>query len=79
VTIDEGYIRESILNPQAKLVKGFGPIMPTFQGQVSEDQLVQLIAYIKSLHAGAEIPARAPGPSPAGTAQPGASPTRNLR
>ena len=79
VTIDEGYIRESILNPQAKLVKGFGPIMPTFQGQVSEDQLVQLIAYIKSLHAGAEIPARAPGPSPAGTVQPGASPTRNIR
>jgi cytochrome c oxidase subunit 2 len=46
---DEPYIRESILNPQAKLVEGFGPIMPTFQGQVSEDQLVQLLAFIKSL------------------------------
>jgi len=51
VIADEGYIRESILNPQAKLVEGFGPIMPTFQGQISEDQLVQLVAFIKSLQA----------------------------
>jgi cytochrome c oxidase subunit II len=49
VTADEAYIRESITNPQAKLVEGFGPIMPTFQGQITEDQLVQLIAFIKSL------------------------------
>ena len=35
VTVDEGYLRESIVN-QAKLAIGFGPIMPTFQGQVSE-------------------------------------------
>jgi cytochrome c oxidase subunit 2 len=46
---DENYIRESILNPQAKLVKGFGPIMPTFQGQVNEEDLLKLLAYIKSL------------------------------
>jgi len=52
VRADEAYIRESIINPQAKLVAGFGPIMPTFQGQVSEDQLVQLMAYIKSLQGG---------------------------
>jgi cytochrome c oxidase subunit 2 len=44
-------LRESILNPNAKLVAGFQPIMPTFQGQVSEEQLLQLIAYIKSLGA----------------------------
>ena len=49
VKADEAYIRESILNPQAKIVTGFGPIMPSFQGQVSEDQLLQIIAYIKSL------------------------------
>ena len=49
VKADEAYLRESIINPQAKLVAGFGPIMPTFQGQVSEDQLVQLLAFIKSL------------------------------
>jgi cytochrome c oxidase subunit 2 len=49
VTADETYIRESILNPQAKLAAGFKPIMPTFAGQVTEEQLLQLVAYIKSL------------------------------
>jgi cytochrome c oxidase subunit 2 len=78
VRVDEGYIRQSILNPQAQLVAGFGPIMPTFQGQVSEDQLVQLIAYIKSLHAEGQRPATAPNP-PATAPIPGASPTRNIR
>ena len=58
VRVDEGYLRESIVNPQAKMVVGFGPIMPTFQGQVSEDQLVQLIAYIKSLQGEGQIPAK---------------------
>ncbi len=50
VTADETYLRESILNPTAKIVAGFQPLMPTFQGQVSEEQLNALIAYIKSLH-----------------------------
>ena len=50
IKADETYIGESILNPQAKLVAGFQPIMPTFQGQISEEGLLQLIAYIKSLH-----------------------------
>ena len=67
VTINEGYIRESIVNPQAKLAVGFGPIMPTFQGQVSEDQLMQLMAFIKSLHGTGETPARAASPSPSAT------------
>ena len=49
VVADENYIRESILNPQAKITKGFGPIMPTFQGQVNEDDLLKLLAYIRSL------------------------------
>jgi len=49
VKADEAYVRESILNPQAKIVTGFGPIMPSFQGQLSEEQLLQLVAYIKSL------------------------------
>ena len=48
VVVDEAYLRESILTPQAKLAKGFQPIMPTFQGLVTEDQLLQLIEYIKS-------------------------------
>ena len=49
VTADDGYVRESILNPQAKIVTGFGPIMPSFQGQVNEEQLLNLVAYVKSL------------------------------
>src|SRR6201988_5014322 len=70
VTADEAYIREWILNPGAKIVAGFQPIMPTFQGQVTEDQLVQLIAFIKSLPGGTGT---APGASPAASA-PAASP-----
>src|SRR5439155_105670 len=50
VTADENYIRESILNPSAKVVSGFKPIMPVFQGLVSEEQLNALVAYIKSLN-----------------------------
>ena len=49
--VNEAYIRESILNPAAKLVAGYKPIMPTFKGQVSEEGVMQLIAYIKSLKA----------------------------
>ena len=46
---DENYIRESILNPGAKIAAGFKNIMPSFQGVVNEEQLLALIAYIKSL------------------------------
>lgn len=49
VTADEAYIRESILNPGAKTVAGFEQIMPTFQGQVDEEGILQLISYIRSL------------------------------
>jgi cytochrome c oxidase subunit 2 len=49
VTADENYVRESILDPGAKIVKGFKPVMPTFQGLVSEEQLNALVAYVKSL------------------------------
>jgi len=49
VLADEDYVRESILYPSAKIVNGYPAIMPTFNGQVSEEQLLQLIAYIKSL------------------------------
>lgn len=50
VLADEDYIRESILNPRAKLVAGYAPIMPTFQGQLNEEELTSLVSYIKSLH-----------------------------
>lgn len=51
VSVDENYVRESILNAQAKIVKGFGPRsqMPAFQGQLSETELAALIEYIKTL------------------------------
>ena len=51
VTADENYVRESILDPGAKIVKGFRPVMPTFQGLVSEEQMNALVAYVKSLGA----------------------------
>jgi cytochrome c oxidase subunit 2 len=46
---DETYIRESIVNPNAKIVKGYPSVMPTYQGQLSEEQILDLIAYIRSL------------------------------
>lgn len=49
VTADEAYLRQSILNPAAQVVAGFRPIMPTFQGQISEEQLLEVIAYLKTL------------------------------
>jgi cytochrome c oxidase subunit II len=78
IRADEVYIRESIINPQAKLVEGFGPIMPTFQGQVTEDQLMQLLAYIKSLQVVNQQPITPAGsPAAAHPAQPAPSP--NIR
>jgi cytochrome c oxidase subunit 2 len=49
VRADEAYIRESILNPGAKIVAGYQNIMPAFQGLVTEEDLLQLIEYIKAL------------------------------
>ncbi len=60
VVADENYLRESIVNPQAKVVLGYQPIMPTFQGTVSEENLMQLIAYIKTLKPAAPVSPAAP-------------------
>ena len=49
ILADDEYIRESILNPAEKIVAGWQPIMPTYQGQVTEEQLAQLISYVRSL------------------------------
>lgn len=46
---DDNYLRESILNPAAKVVAGYQPVMPVFQGLINEDGLSQILAYIKSL------------------------------
>ncbi len=49
VKADADYLRESILKPKAKIVQGYDAIMPTYKGQISEEQLIQIIEYIKSL------------------------------
>ncbi|MGI8811911.1 MAG: cytochrome c oxidase subunit II [Pyrinomonadaceae bacterium] len=73
VKVDDNYIRNSIMNPEGQIVAGYKPIMPTFQGQMNEEQLLELVAYIRSLAAGREeIPPNfspsAPQPSPVGDA-----------
>jgi len=78
VTADENYLRECILDPGARRVKGFQPIMPTFQGLVSEEQVNALVAYIKSISAarpgdGAKASASAVAPPPSAQAQPNGS------
>lgn len=56
VKADEAYLRESILNPNAKIVAGYQPLMPTFQGLVTEEGVGQLIEYIRSLGAAQTAP-----------------------
>jgi cytochrome c oxidase subunit 2 len=63
LVVDEGYVRESILNPAAKIAAGFQPIMPTFQGLVTEEQLLQLVEYVKSLQDRSDTGAARPTPS----------------
>ena len=69
VIADENYVRESILNPTAKIVNGFKPVMPTFQGIVSDEQLNALVAYIKSLSQAPAGTANAQSAAPAGQSQ----------
>jgi cytochrome c oxidase subunit 2 len=77
VKADEAYIRESILNPQAKVVAGYEPVMPTFQGLVTEDQVVQLIEYVRSLGPKPAVGAAPTSPAPAETkASPGVVPAK---
>ncbi|HEY3704032.1 MAG TPA: cytochrome c oxidase subunit II [Terracidiphilus sp.] len=47
---DEAYLRDAILNPSDHVTQGFAPIMPTYQGQISEDGVISLVEYIKSLN-----------------------------
>jgi cytochrome c oxidase subunit 2 len=49
VLVDENYVRESMMLPQAKITAGFDPIMPTFQGLLREHEIQGIIAFIKSL------------------------------
>jgi cytochrome c oxidase subunit 2 len=63
VKVDEAYIRESILQPTAKVVAGYQPVMPTFQGLVTEEGVLSLIEYVKSM-----------GPQPGAGASTGVAP-----
>jgi cytochrome c oxidase subunit 2 len=49
VVADERYVRDSILDPKAQVAAGYSPVMPTFKGEVSEDDLAKLVAYIESI------------------------------
>jgi cytochrome c oxidase subunit II len=76
VVADDGYLRESILYPEAKVVQGWESIMPTFKGQANEEELIQLLAYIKSLKSG-QTPVRTedfPPPLGAPETPPGGNP-----
>ncbi len=88
VKADENYIRNSILNPASQVVEGFQPIMPTFKGQVTEEQLNSLVAYIKSLSpnaaaaasantAAANKPVATPAANTAAANKPAAKPAAN--
>ena len=79
VTANDEYIRNSILNPSSQVVEGFQPIMPTFKGQVTEEQLVSLVAYIKSLSgvtgSTSSSPASSANTAAAGNSRPAAANT----
>jgi cytochrome c oxidase subunit 2 len=79
VLVDDNYIRESILNPAAKVAAGFQPIMPTFQGQVSEEDLIKLLAYVKALPPDRVPPvsSRPPVPTAHGRLEAGGTPEGN--
>jgi len=77
IVADAEYIRESIVTPSARITAGYQPVMPTFQGLVSEEGLLQLIAYIETLGAkqaeGAVAPAAGSGPAPPNPSAPDGS------
>lgn len=55
VNVDEAYLREAILNPSSHVTAGYAPLMPTYQGQISEEGLIDLVEYIKSLNSNYRI------------------------
>jgi cytochrome c oxidase subunit 2 len=69
VVADDAYIRESIVNPGSKVVAGYKPIMPTYSGIVSEEQLLSLLSYVKSLAQPQQVKPQ-PGRASAGDAAP---------
>lgn len=83
VLADENYLRESILDPQAKVVAGYARLMPSYRGQVSEEQLADLVMYIKSLGSAwaadpppARVGVAAPATRPVNAFPPGQTPNQ---
>jgi len=76
VPADESYIRESIVNPAARIVAGYQPIMPAYQGLVTEEALMHLVAYVQSLGGS---PARGSEAAGAPVAAPSAAPATEGR
>jgi cytochrome c oxidase subunit 2 len=70
-TADEGYLRESILYPAARVTAGYQPVMPTFRGLVNEEGILELIEYLKSRPAAVEGSGQAPVPAPPAPPKPG--------
>jgi cytochrome c oxidase subunit 2 len=67
ILVDEGYMTESMMDPQAKIVAGFGPVMPTFQGRLTAPEAAAIIEYIKTLRSPANVagePAKGPAYEP---------------
>jgi cytochrome c oxidase subunit 2 len=53
--VNDAYLRDAILNPSQHVTAGFAPIMPTYQGQISEDGLIDLVEYLKGLNSNYRI------------------------
>jgi cytochrome c oxidase subunit 2 len=67
VTADDDYLRESILSPNAKIVSGFQALMPTYAAQLTEEQVMDLVSYIKSLRTEGAPQQSSPAQAPAGS------------
>jgi len=57
VLVDDNYVRESIIDPKAKIVAGYQPVMPSYKGQLSDDDIASIIEYLKTLGAASAAPA----------------------
>jgi cytochrome c oxidase subunit 2 len=86
VTANDAFLRETILNPSTRVTAGYAPIMPTYQGQVSEEGLIDLVEYIKNLNSNYRIQQTlttsqiASGQAGASSSSPGSSsPAMNYR
>ena len=74
VTADENYLQESLLEPQAKVVKGYQPIMPSYKGRLTDEEVFTLVTYIETLGTAGNAPADGSA-APTSAAPTGATPT----